>query len=223
MMHAEDEPPRVKRTERQVTVTPPTSWDRRGVRGLLEVIKEDIAVNGSLLTPGTQMLVHLRLGQWAAAPERSGASHAIVEVLYRLGYFYVRNVIGFEVPRTVSMGRKVKFVHQHGVTVHPLAQIGDECLVRHNVTIGLRGDPSDGTRQFPPPRIGRRVQFGVGTTVLGGVVIGDYAVLGAHAVVATDVPDGASVVAPPARVLRLRGRASEGDAASAAEGPITHA
>lgn len=177
---------------------------------MVEVIKEDIAVNGSLLTPGTQMLVHLRLGQWAMAPQRSAVSHAIAEVLYRLGYFYVRNLIGFEIPRTVNMGRRVKFVHQHGVTVHPLADIGDGCLVRHNVTIGLRGDPSDGNRQFPPPRIGKQVQFGVGATIIGGVTIGDGAVLGAHALVATDVPERASVVAPSARILRLRGEPAGG-------------
>ncbi len=209
-MQAEDNPTQVKRTERHVTVTPPTQWDRRGVRGLVEVIKEDISVNGSLLTPGTQMLVHLRLGQWAMAPQRSVLSRTVVDLLYRLGYFYVRNLIGFEIPRTVCMGRRVKFVHQHGVTVHPLAEIGDECLVRHNVTIGLRGDPSDGHRQFPPPRVGKQVQFGVGSTILGGVRIGDGAVLGAHALVATDVPEQASVVAPSARILRLRGASGDG-------------
>lgn len=209
-MQAEDDPAQVKRTQRQATVTPPTPWDRRGVRGLLEVIKEDISVNGSLLTPGTQMLVHLRLGQWALAPQRSVLSRTVGNVLYRLGYFYVRNVIGFEIPRTVGMGRRVKFVHQHGVTVHPLAEIGDDCLVRHNVTIGLRGDPSDGHRQFPPPRVGKKVQFGVGSTILGGVRIGDGAVLGAHALVATDVPEKASVVAPSARILRLRDVAGDG-------------
>lgn len=199
-----------KRSPRQIVVTAPTPWDLNGVRGLIEVIREDIGVNGSLMTPGTQMLAHLRLGQWARAPQRAVVTRALAEVIYRLCYFYVRNLIGFEVPRTVNMGRRVKFVHQHGVTVHPFAQIGDECLVRHNVTIGLRGDPSDTGRQFPPPRIGNRVQFGVGTTIVGGVTIGDGAVLGAHALIATDVPEQASAVAPAARVLRLRGTGAEG-------------
>lgn len=205
-MSTASEPTQSRRASREVIVTPPSTWDMRGLRGLIRIIREDISVNGSLLTPGTQMLAHLRLGQWAQAPGQSRLLSALAELTYRIGYFYVRNLIGFEVPRTVSMGRRVKFVHQHGVTVHPYAEIGDDCLVRHNVTIGLRVDPSkSGGRTSPPPRIGEGVHFGVGATIIGGVAVGDGAVLGALAVVAVDVPEGASVVAAPARVLRLRG------------------
>lgn len=187
------------------TVTPPTPWDARHIRGLIEIVREDVAVNGSLMTPGTQMLVHFRIGQWSLAPSRGVIGRVLAEIVYRLGYFYVRNLIGFEVPRTVALGRRVKFVHQHGVTVHPHAQIGDECLIRHLVTIGQRGEPGRSQRQSPPPRIGKGVQFGVGATIVAGVAVGDGAILGPHSLVSTDVPEEASVLAPPARILRLRG------------------
>lgn len=193
-----------------VTVTAPSPWDTRGLRGLLAVLREDISVNGSVLTPGTQMLVHHRFGTWLDDPERNRLVRGLGTLLYRLTYPYVRNIIGFEVPRTVKIGRRVKFVHQHGVTIHPHAEIGDDCLIRHNVTIGLRWDASrPGPFNPPPPRIGARVQFGVSTTIIGGVRIGDDAVLGALTIVTKDVPAGASVVPSASRVLRLRGEEND--------------
>jgi serine O-acetyltransferase len=189
-----------------IVITPPSSWDTRHLRGLLGVLHEDIAVNGSLLTPGTQMLAHHRFGTWLDDPRRHRFVRALGTILYRVTYPYVRNIIGFEVPRTAKIGRRVKFVHQHGVTIHPHAEIGDDCLIRHNVTIGLRWDASrPGPFNPPPPRIGARVQFGVSTTIIGGVRIGDDAVLGALTIVTKDVPAGASVVPAASRVLRLRG------------------
>jgi serine O-acetyltransferase len=187
------------------TVTPPSSWNKSTFRGLRAIIAEDRTVNGrSWLNPATQMLVHHRLGEWVFAQQRSAVTRRIGHFIYRVLYAYVRNVLGFEVPPTTVIGRKVKFVHQHGVTIHPHAQIGDGCKIHQGVTIGLRSDP-DATGVYPPPpRLGTGVQLGVGAAVIGPVNIGDHATIGPNAVVTRDVPSGASVVAPPSRVLRLR-------------------
>jgi len=54
------------------------------------------------------------------------------------------------------------------------------------------------------PQVGSGVTFGAGCVVLGGVRIGDGATIGPNAVVTRDVPPGASAVAQPARILRIR-------------------
>ena len=188
-----------------VAVTPPSAWDKSTFCGLRKIIAEDRDVNGlSWLNPATQMLVHHRLGEWVFAQQRSAVARRIGHFIYRVVYAYVRNVLGFEVPPTTVIGRKVKFVHQHGVTIHPHAQIGDGCKIHQGVTIGLRSDPDETGVYLPPPRLGAGVQLGVGAAVIGPVTIGDHATIGPNAVVTKDVPSGASVVAPPSRVLRLR-------------------
>ena len=89
------------------------------------------------------------------------------------------------------------FEHQHGIVIHGQARIGDDCVIRHQVTLGNRhlGLPGDA------PCLGRGVNVGAGAKILGAVAIGDGASIGANAVVLHDVPAGASAVGVPARVL----------------------
>jgi serine O-acetyltransferase len=78
--------------------------------------------------------------------------------------------------------------------------IGDDCLIRHGVTIGNSGSEDP----FGAPTIGSRVQFGAGAKVLGRVRVGNDVIIGANAVVVRDVPDFAVVGGVPARVLKMR-------------------
>lgn len=64
----------------------------------------------------------------------------------------------------------------------------------HNVTVGMRNE-------WAFPEIGDDVFIGAGARVLGGIVVGDGARIGANAVVIQDVPAGATVVGIPARVI----------------------
>jgi len=85
--------------------------------------------------------------------------------------------------------------HPNGIVVHPDAVIGVNCLFFQQVTIGTGGSRSG------CPRIGGHVDIGAGAKVLGGVVIGNHAKIGANAVVLCDVPDHATAVGIPARIL----------------------
>lgn len=82
-----------------------------------------------------------------------------------------------------------------GIVIGGGVVIGDDCLLRQNVTIGAIGD---GTGS---PRIGHGVQIGAGAVIVGDIVIGDGAMIGPNSVVTTDVPPGARVVAAPSRIL----------------------
>ena len=82
-----------------------------------------------------------------------------------------------------------------GVVIHRYAQIGKNCVIESNVTIG-------GRNNIPRvPVLGDNVFVGTGAKILGDVRIGDNSVIGANAVVIRDVPANCSVAGVPARIL----------------------
>ncbi|WP_373461520.1 serine O-acetyltransferase [Arthrobacter sp. V1I9] len=124
--------------------------------------------------------------------------------LYRAGvpflprFFTVvgRLLFGAHIPSECQIGLRCKVAYGgSGIVIHPKAVIGDDCLLSPGVVIGGRaGNPL-------LPRIGDRVRIFPGAAVLGNIVINDGAIIGANAVVVDDVPAGARVVAPKARMI----------------------
>jgi serine O-acetyltransferase len=107
-------------------------------------------------------------------------------------------VTGADIPLTARIGGGLLMPHPNGIVIHPDAEIGANCLIFQQVTIGLvRASPQ-------APRIGAGVDIGAGAKVLGPVTLGDGAQIGANAVVLGDVPPGATAVGVPARVLPRR-------------------
>jgi serine O-acetyltransferase len=83
-----------------------------------------------------------------------------------------------------------------GVVIHKAARIGKGCLISQGVTIGGRSG-REGV-----PVIGDCVRIGAGAKILGNIRLGDYAVVGANAVVVKDVASGAVVAGVPAHEIR---------------------
>lgn len=79
------------------------------------------------------------------------------------------------------------------VVIHPDASIGPNCLIFQQVTIGTRGPGG-------APTIAGHVDIGAGAKILGPVTIGEHAVIGANAVVLTDVPAHCMAVGIPAKI-----------------------
>jgi serine O-acetyltransferase len=97
---------------------------------------------------------------------------------------------------SASIGTQVFLDHATGIIVGAFAVIGDEVTILQNVTIGRK-------QALPgrSPRIGRGVLLSAGATILGDVSVGDYAKIGAGALVEHDVPGGCTAVGVPARLV----------------------
>jgi acetyltransferase-like isoleucine patch superfamily enzyme len=140
----------------------------------------------------------------------------LATVWYRLRLGHCGRNVDFETrmvvrnPHLISIGDGCSFSAYVVLDAHDRITIGDNCMFALRVTVATathdhRQTPMNATFTTRPVVIGSDVWFGVGSTVLPGVVIGDGAVIGAHALVNRDVPPGAIVGGVPARVLRMRG------------------
>ncbi|HLR56081.1 MAG TPA: serine O-acetyltransferase [Actinomycetales bacterium] len=107
-----------------------------------------------------------------------------------------RALTGIEIHPAAQLGKRVFIDHGMGVVIGETAEVGDDVLLYHGVTLGGRS-MSRGKRH---PTVGNGVVLGTGARILGPVTIGDGAQIGANAVVVKDVPAQAVVVGVPGRV-----------------------
>ncbi len=129
--------------------------------------------------------------------------HRMAHGLYRMGLRTMaravshtnRFVTGIEIHPGATLGRRLFIDHGMGVVIGETAEVGDDVLIYHGVTLGgLSGQP--GKRH---PTIGNGVVIGAGAQVLGPILVRDNARIGANAVVVAEVPAGETVVGIPAR------------------------
>ncbi|HET8614514.1 MAG TPA: serine O-acetyltransferase [Actinomycetales bacterium] len=109
-----------------------------------------------------------------------------------------RWVTGVEIHPGAVIGRRLFIDHAMGVVIGETAEIGDDVMLYHGVTLGGRSLQ----RVKRHPTLCDGVTVGAGATVLGPVTVGECAQVGANAVVVKDVPAHAVVVGVPGRVRR---------------------
>jgi serine O-acetyltransferase len=93
-----------------------------------------------------------------------------------------------------TIGGGLILPHPNGVVIHEDARIGEDCMIMQQVTVGMIGDGD-------VPTIGNRVYIGAGAKIIGKVVVGDGARIGANAVVVSDVPSNCTAVGVPAKII----------------------
>ncbi|NOT15611.1 MAG: serine O-acetyltransferase [Methylotenera sp.] len=108
-----------------------------------------------------------------------------------------RWLTGIEIHPGATIGRRVFIDHGMGVVIGETAVIGDDCTLYHGVTLG--GTSWNKGKRHPTLEQG--VVIGAGAKVLGPITIGKNAKIGSNAVVVKDVPDNATAVGIPARIL----------------------
>lgn len=122
----------------------------------------------------------------------------IPRMLSQIGRF----LTGLEIHPGAKIGKGFFVDHGAGVVIGETAEIGERCVLFHNVTLGGTGK-HQGKRH---PTLGSNVFVGTGTTILGPVTIGDNVRIGANAfVVMRDIPSNCTVVGTPARIIKKDG------------------
>jgi serine O-acetyltransferase len=120
----------------------------------------------------------------------------------RLLSVWARFWTGVEIHPGARIGRGFFIDHGAGVVIGETAEVGDHCVLFHNVTLGGTGK-YDGQRH---PVVGDHVFIGTNAILLGPIRVGDHARVGANAfVINRDVPAHATVVGTPARIVKLHG------------------
>ncbi len=130
-------------------------------------------------------------------------SHRIANFFYRHKSFFIARVIsqisrfftGIEIHPGATIGKGLFIDHGMGVVIGETAEIGNDVVLYHGVTLGGTGKDK-GKRH---PTVADNVVIGSGAKVLGPINIGKNAKIGANAVVLRDVPEGATAVGSPAR------------------------
>ena len=115
--------------------------------------------------------------------------------------FYATGGTGMKVGRNVFVNQNCTFYDLGGL------EIGDDVMIGPNVSLITSGHPVEPSRRrdcvvAKPIVIGRNVWIGAGATIIGGVTIGENAVVAAAAVVTRDVPPNTLVGGNPAKIIR---------------------
>lgn len=130
-------------------------------------------------------------------------AYRIAHFLFKYKCFFLARLIsqisrfltGIEIHPGATIGKGLFIDHGMGVVIGETAEIGDDVMLYHGVTLGGTGKDK-GKRH---PTVGNNVTIGAGAKVLGPIKIGENAKIGSNAVVLKDVPSGATTVGIPAR------------------------
>ena len=103
-----------------------------------------------------------------------------------------------------TIGKRLVIDHCIGIVIFETAEVGDDCLIYHGVTLGGTGK-DQGKRH---PTIGNNVLISAGAKVLGPFRVGDNSRIAANAVVLGEVPADATAVGIPAQIVRIAGQST---------------
>jgi serine O-acetyltransferase len=144
----------------------------------------------TLNSPGLHAIWAYRLGHrlWL----RGGPSRIVARLLMTV----VRAVTGVEIHPAAVIGHRFFIDHGMGVVIGETAEVGDDVMLYHGVTLGGRSLK----KVKRHPTVGSRVTIGAGARILGPVYIGDDVQIGANSVVVKDIPAGAIATGIPATI-----------------------
>lgn len=147
-----------------------------------------------LLYPGLKAVRSYRKANWC----------------YRHGYMFMARLIsqssrrrtGIEIHPGATIGRRLVIDHGMGIVIGETAEIGDDCLIYHGVTLGGTGKDI-GKRH---PTIGNNVLIGTGAKVLGPIKVGSNSRIAANSVVLNEIPEDSTAVGIPAKIVKIAGK-----------------
>ncbi|MEA3297319.1 MAG: serine O-acetyltransferase EpsC [candidate division Zixibacteria bacterium] len=166
------------------------------IEDIKAIYKNDPAIRNIefLIYPGFQAITFHRFCHW----------------LWKIGIPFLPRVLsqisrfltGLEIHPGAKIGKGFFVDHGSGVVIGETTEIGDHCVLFHNVTLGGTGKHQDKRH----PTLGNNVFIGTGAILLGPITVGDNVKIGANAfVVMRDIPSNCSVVGTPAKIIKRDG------------------
>lgn len=161
-----------------------------------QIIKEDFNTHERRFVQGFWVLLLHRYGNW-----RMGINNRLVRlpfsIIYKILFPLTEIICGISLGYAVKVGRRVKLEHFGGMILVPRS-IGNDVIIRQSTTMGIaRKNQLNGK-----PVIEDRVDIGCGVAILGNVTVGHDSVIGANAVVVSDIPPYSLAVGIPAKVIK---------------------
>jgi len=136
--------------------------------------------------------------------------HRFNHFLWKLGIPFIPRLLsqisrfftGIEIHPGSKIGKGFFIDHGIGVVIGETAEIGNNCVLFHNVTLGGTGKHK-GKRH---PTIGNNVMIGTGATLLGPIKVGNNVRIGANTfILMRDIPDNTTVCGTPGKIVRMNG------------------
>lgn len=150
-----------------------------------------------LLYPGVNATLHYRVAHWFYRHNHKFIARAISQ--------WARFWTGIEIHPGATIGKRFVIDHGMGIVIGETAEIGDDCLIYHGVTLGGTGK-DHGKRH---PTLGNNVLVGNGARILGPFTVGDNARVAAGSVVLSEVPPNSTAVGVPAQIVKINGKPVE--------------
>lgn len=151
------------------------------------------ALEVALLYNGFHAILFYRAAHWLYVHR--------LRFLARMISQFAKFLTGVEIHPAAKIGRRLVIDHGTGIVIGATAEIGDDCLLYQGVTLGGTGKEV-GKRH---PTLGNNIMVGCGAKILGPFKVGDNARIAANSVVLREVPENATVVGVPGRVVRISG------------------
>lgn len=149
--------------------------------------RSDIEVR--LLYPGIKAILSHRKAHWCYNHNHKFLARFISQ--------RSRKKTGIEIHPGAKIGRRLVIDHGMGIVIGETAEVGDDCLIYHGVTLGGTGKDT-GKRH---PTIGNNVLIGTGAKILGPFKVGDNSRIASNSVVLKEVPSDSTAVGIPARIV----------------------
>lgn len=154
----------------------------------------------SLTNLGFWALLNFRIGKYL----RESFNLKIVKLITGINKVIIEIITGISIPYSCEIGGGLLIGHFSGIMIGSNVEIGENCTLHQNVTIGAAGrDEKRGE-----PQIGNNVFIGAGAVVLGKISIGNNVAIGANAVVVDNISSNAVVVSEKSKVINYKGTKS---------------
>lgn len=163
------------------------------------LIAEDFRTHGrNFFSQGFLTLFVHRFGNWRMGV-RSKFFRMFLSILYMFLQKLCQVFCGIMLPYIMPVGRRVCLEHFGGMILSARS-IGNDVTIRQNTTFGIKSVDDTNAR----PIIEDHVDIGAGAVIVGNITVGHNTIIGANAVVITDIPPNSVAVGVPAKVIGTR-------------------